>query len=262
MNADTILIRSSSLGAIMTEPKGKSEILSETCKTHLIDVYVDNTYNRFQEISVKQFEKGNEVEEDSITIISRLIKTFLRKNEERLKNEFIQGTPDLFIGPEIRKADIIRDAKSSWDAYSFFRAIHKKLNPNYYWQGMGYMDLSGAKECSIDYCLNNTPYFLVEQELRRESYNHPEGNTPTWIELQMMANMVYDFNTFEKYITKRGLYAIDDNSKYVIAGFVEIPLKERHFAFEFERNDQEIEKMHERVKECRKWMNENLFNKN
>lgn len=244
----------------MVDPKSKNEVLSETTKTHLVDVFVSNKYNRFTEINGKALDKGNDVEEDSITVVSRITGTFFKKNEKSLSNEFIKGTPDLYLGESIEKASMIRDTKSSWDAYTFFRAKNKKLDPKYYWQGMGYMDLTGAKRCSIDYCLNNTPYHLIESELRKESYNHPENNTPEWIEIQIIANHVYDVKTFDEYIDMRGIVPSDSNSFAVIKGFVEIPLKERHFNFEFDRSKNEIERLHNRIIECRSYMNEYLFN--
>lgn len=259
MDVNEILFRCSSLGYLMVDPKNKNEKISETTKTHLVDVFVSAKYNRFEEIHGKALDKGNETEEDSITTVCRVLGIFLEKNEEHLSNEFIKGTPDLYIGKSIRQAVEIRDTKSSWSAYTFFRAMNKKLDPKYYWQGTGYMDLSGAKKCSIDYCLNNTPYHLIESELRKESYNHPENNTPEWIELQIIANHVYDKKTFDEYIMTRGITPSDSNAMAVIKGFVEIPLKERHFCFEFDRNQDHINNAHQRVIDCREWMKENLF---
>lgn len=243
----------------MTEPKAKKDILSEGCKTHLVDVFVSSKYNRHDEINAKQLDKGNDTEEDSITVLSRITGTFFKKNEDHIKNEFIKGTPDLYTGESILNADVIRDTKSSWDSYSFFRAKHKPVNPMYKWQGTGYMWLSGAKKCHIDYCLNNTPYHLVESELRKESFKHQDNDTPAWIELQIIANHVYDKSSFDDYINQRNCQPFDANSEAVYKGFVEIPLKERHFSFEFERNEDDIKRLQERVIECRKYMNENLF---
>lgn len=258
-NADEILFRCSSLGYIMTEPKSKKELLSETCKTHLVDVFVSNKYNRFTEITAKQLDKGNEVEEDSITVVSRITGNLFKKNEKHLYNAFIKGTPDLYEGESIENAEVIRDTKSSWDAYSFFRAKNKGLDPKYFWQGTGYMALSKAKKCYIDYCLNNTPYGLIESELRKESYNHPENNTPAWIEIQIIANHVYDKKTFSEYIDRRGCAPDDSNAMAVVKGFTEIPLTERYFNFEILRDNEKINGLYERIVDCREYMNEFLF---
>lgn len=293
MNANSILFRSSSLGYIMIETGRITEIqlatideykakpkltdkqaselarlilkrdappeISESCKTHLVDVYVLEQYNRFTEVTAKQLDKGNETEEDSITTVSRITKTLFKKNEDHLTNEYIKGTPDIFTGLSIYNAETVRDTKSSWDAFTFFRAKHKPLDSKYYWQIIGYMWLTGAKIGYIDYCLNNTPYHLVESELIKESYGHPERDTPAWIELQIIANHVYDKRTFDEYVKMRGCFPIDENSNAVYAGFIEIPLRERHFSFEVQRNENDINKIKEQVKACRDWMNLNLF---
>lgn len=259
MKASNILFRCSSLGYLMTEARSKTETISETTKTNLVDIFTSEKYNRFTEISSKYLAKGNDVEEDSITLLSRLTKTFLKKNDEHLKNTHIKGTPDLFLGPEITKAERIRDTKSSWDIFTFNRAKNKPLDTKYYWQGLGYMWLTNAQVCNIDYCLNNTPYHIIEGELRKESFKHDEGNTPNWIELQIISNHVYDFETFQKYYQKRGINPTDENSKYIVAGFVEVSLNERWHSFEFERNEADIIRLAGRIKECREWMDANLF---
>ena len=239
------------------------ETLSETAKTHCIDVFVSQKYNRFTELSAKQCDKGNEVEDDSITTISRITKKLWIKNTKEVKNEWIRGTCDIHNGTTSLSDDGIswkieakevRDAKSSWDAYSFFRAKYKELKKQYYWQVLGYMWLTGARKGSVDYCLNNTPYHIVERELKYESYNHFEGNTPSWIELQIIANHVYDIQTFNEYIQNRGCYPTDENALAVKAGFVPIPLEERHFNFEFEYSEDDIELLKIKILLARKYI--------
>lgn len=265
--AEEILFRCSSLHHLMTDPKPEAvkrgELISEGTKTHLVDIYTSNTYNRHEDITSKFLEKGNEVEDDSITIISRITKTFLRKNEQHLKNYFIMGTPDLFIGEDIHKAEVIRDAKSSWSVFTFMRAKHKPLEKSYYWQMQGYMALTGAKVAYVDYCLNNTPYSLVENELRKLSFKY-DGNTPAWIELQLIANHVYDLEAFNTYMRNRdininALTGIDfERANAVFMGFVEIALKDRHFNFKVDRNDADIDRLYKRIEDCREWIKNNL----
>lgn len=259
MNANDILFRCSSLGYLMTESRSLNPI-SETTITHLIDVFVSNKYQRFTEINGKALDKGNETEEDSITTVSRIKKVFLKKNEKHLSNAYIKGTPDVFEGEEIEKATHVIDTKSSWDAFTFFRAKNKKLDSKYKWQGTGYMALTGAEKCTIAYCLNNTPYHLVERELKNESYNHLENDTPAWIELQVISNHVYDKKAFNQYIEMRGIIPNDKNAISIYNSFVEIPLEERYFGMEFKRNDEDILRLYKKIELCRAYMNEKLFN--
>src|SRR5215467_4317396 len=46
--------------------------LSETCKRHLIRLFVKERYGRVDDIKVKYLEKGKFLEEDAITIYARL----------------------------------------------------------------------------------------------------------------------------------------------------------------------------------------------
>lgn len=228
-------------------------------KTHLIDVYTASKYGRFEEITGKMLEKGNDTEEESITTVSLQTGCMFRKNEEHLSNEYIKGTPDLFTGESIRNADTVRDTKSSWSIFTFNRSVFKKLEDSYYWQLQGYAALTGAKKLYIDFCLNNTPLHLIQWELYQQNKKQPDGKLPTWAQMQVVANHVYDKETFDLYLSQLDLVATDEFSKAIYHGFVPVPLSERHHAVEFERNDEDIKKLYQRIRDCRIWMNKYLF---
>src|SRR5690554_1016822 len=103
MNFDDLLIHCSSLGKIMTNQPGKKDTtcvkeLSETAKTHLIECYIRAKYGREKDIENKYIKKGLAVEEDSITLYSRIKKRLFFKNEETLLGKYVVGTPDLYTG--------------------------------------------------------------------------------------------------------------------------------------------------------------------
>lgn len=230
MNADQIKIRCSSLGYIMTEPRGKSEILSETCKTHLIDVFVSARYGRNTDISNKFTAKGMMVEEDSLTLYSLYKHILYIKNKDRFENAFISGTPDI-IEPHV-----VTDIKSSWDIFTFFRAAQpERLNKNYYWQLQGYMALTGASKAVLAYCLVDTPTVLINDEKRK---------------LMWKMNVISD--TDENY--SEACREIDKLSIYD-----DIPMSERVIEILIDRNDADIQRMYSRVNDCRAYMNEFLF---
>ena len=234
-NADQIKFRCSSLGHLMTEPRSKSEAISETTKTHLIDVYVSEVYGRKTEIFNKYISKGNQVEEDSITLFSRVNKEFFTKNEKHLSNDYIKGTPDLFQGASIDNADKIIDIKSSWDIFTYFRTRGKDMNKMYYWQLMGYIALTGAQSATLAYCLVDTPDTLLNDEKRKLHWKMGliDDNHPDFIEAC-------------EEIDKLGKY--DD-----------IPLKDRVYTIHVDRNESDINRIYQRVMEAREWMNNNLF---
>jgi hypothetical protein len=56
-------IRCSAIGKIMTNPKTKGESLSQTTKTYLQELAVEEIYGIRKEFSSRYTDKGNEVEE-------------------------------------------------------------------------------------------------------------------------------------------------------------------------------------------------------
>lgn len=229
MEADNILFRASSCGYLMVEPQKKTELISETTKTHLVDVFVSSKYGRNTDIHSKYTNKGLMVEEDSLTLYSRFKKEFYLKNEDHFSNAFIKGTPDIIT------EDRIIDVKSSWDIYTFFRNTTAKLNKNYYWQLQCYMALTGKEKATLAYCLINTPDMLIQDEKRK---------------LQYRMGVIDDANlSFQE--------ACNQLDKLMI--YDDIILEEKIIEIEIKRNDKDIERLYERIVDCREYMNEYLF---
>lgn len=261
MSADEILFRCSSSGYLMTEPRKGQTGLSETTKTHLVDVFVSAKYGRREEIQGKMLNKGHEREEDAITLYSRLTKRFLKKNSERLTNAYLSGELDLFIGESIRRAEETIDTKCSWSAHTFFRARSEELNKMYYWQGQGYMALSGAKKHTVAYCLVNGTIEAIENEKRILSYqkgmmdaggNHSEIYKEKCRQIEI--NHIFDLESFRK---EYPWYEFaNDTDKWTY----DIPMQERMFERVIQRNDSDIERLYKRIEECREYMRVHLFN--
>lgn len=234
MDFSKILFRASSVGHLMTDPKSKADKeagnLSEGAKTHLVDCYVSAKYGRQTDISNKYIQKGLMVEEDSITLYSRVNKTFFKKNEEHLHNEYIQGTPDLYTGLEIREAETIIDVKSAWDAYTFFRVLTKGINDIYYWQMIAYMALTGARKAKLAYCLIDTPEVLIGDEKRKLMYKMGALTTES----------------------KEYLEACEVIDKAMRFG--DIPMRERIIEFYIDRNDDDIQAMYRKIEKARTWL--------
>jgi hypothetical protein len=242
----------------MTAPRSKSELLSETTKTHLIDCFVSERYKRREEITGKFLEKGNAVEEDSITLLSRVTKRFYKKNDQRLSNGFITGEPDLFDGESISNADETIDTKSSWSAHTFFRVQKDELNNNYFWQGMGYMALTGAKKHTVAYCLvNGTPQAIMDEK-KRLAYRLNVIDTSTDEEYlakakQIEINHIFDLPLF---MQQNEWFELDNNPNEWV---YDIPKEERVFKLSFDRDEAAIESIYKKVQICRDWMATNLY---
>lgn len=240
MNADNILFRCSALGLIMTEPRDKAAKergeLGETCKKYLVEKYVYEKYGREKDIQNKYTKKGLQVEEDAITLYSRLKKKYYLKNEENLANEFICGTPDIYEGESIDKATHIPDIKSSWDLFTFAAAKNAPLNKDYYWQAMGYMILTGAQTATVAYCLIDTPHALIYDECQKLKWKmgviNPDSD-PLYL---------------------KACEELEKNMR-----FEDIPMEERMFEQPVKRDDKSIQKIYDRVKQCREYMNQHFF---
>jgi hypothetical protein len=228
-NANNILFRCSSLGKLMTEPRSKTETLSETCKKYLVEVFINYKYGRKNDIMNRYIAKGLMVEEDSLTLYSQYKNTIFFKNKERFSNEFITGLPDLTLD------DSVVDIKSSWDIFTFFSNNNAdKINKDYYWQLQGYMELCDKPKARLAYCLINTPDVLVQDQKKK---------------LHWQMGLIDDSNDFLE-----GCEEIDR-----LAVYDDIPLEEKVIEIDVKRNPAEIEKLNVRVAECRDYMNNFLF---
>lgn len=227
MNFDNHKFRCSSLGHLMVEPRSKTELISETTKTHLMDVYVSSVFNRRSDITSKFLEKGTLVEDESIDLLSSVDKEFYIKNETHFSNDYIMGTPDIIH--ENDGVKLIIDIKSSWDIYTFSRSFNKE-NKMYYWQVLGYMELLGAKTAKVVYCLVDTPDFMIDRELKKALYQSGiDENSKEFIE-----------------------YAAEMREYYK---YSDIPKAKRVFPKDYVFNSEHLDQLYSRIQDCRQYLN-------
>ena len=151
-------IRASATKNIMTNPRSKSEKLSETCKTYLEEWAKENIYGVRKNIKSKYLTKGISVEDEAIEYYSEIEKLgFVLKNQDRFEDDFFTGTPDLIVG------DTVYDFKSSWDCFTF-PLFDTKPDKNYWMQLQVYMELTGLRKAKLVYTLQNTPDELMFDE--------------------------------------------------------------------------------------------------
>lgn len=222
---DNYKFHCSSIGSLMTEARTKGDLFGETCKAHMLECWIEETYGRTKDLTNQYVEKGNLVEEDSMTLYSRVTKRFYTKNLQQFENEFICGTPDI-----INNREVI-DLKSSWSIHTFYGCVHKAMNKDYLWQINGYMDLIPCDTGKLVYVLVNTPDVIVEQEKSKLRYKmgliDPESNGV----YQMAASQIEKNNNFD-----------------------DIPISSRYMEFDVARMD--MSKVYDKIKACRIFMNE------
>ena len=220
-------IRCSAIGKIMTNPKTKGETLSQTTKTYLQELAVQEVYGIRKEFSSRYTDKGNEVEELSIALCNDVLNLgFIYKNEEHFENDWIAGTPD------VNTDEILLDVKSSWDATTcpFFDTELK--NKEYFYQLQDYLYLTNKTEALLCYCLIDTPLQIVEDEIRREHWK---------------ASLIEESLDLRAFV----------QSKHT---FGHIPKEKRVKTFKIAKDDVIIENIKTRIEECREYYNE-LINK-
>jgi hypothetical protein len=213
-------IRCSAIGKIMTNAKSKSEVLSKTCKTYLQELAIEEMYGIKKEFSSRYTDKGNIVERDSIDLVQNNCDYgFMYKNEEHFNNDFLTGTPD------VNTDNILLDVKSSYDATTFPWFEEEIPKKDYYYQLQGYMALCNKRKSVLAYCLVNTPFQIVQSEVRRAHWN-------------------------EYLIDESEELSADVEAKH---NFDHIPPEKRIKTFEVRYDKDVIKAIYERVKECRKY---------
>jgi len=213
-------VRSSSLGKIMTNSRSKSEVLSKTCKSYLQELAIEQMYGIKKEFSSRYTDKGIEVERNSIDLVQEVCDFgFMYKNEEHFENDYITGTPD------VNTDNCLLDVKSSYDANTFPWFAEEIPNKDYFYQLQGYMALTGKRKSILAYCLVNTPYQIVEDEIRREHWKH-------------------------HLIDESDELRADVEAKH---NFDHIPPKKRIKIFEVRYDKDVVKSIYERVEQCREY---------
>lgn len=195
--------------------------LSETTKNFLKELHVKEVFGKSNDLTNKYCEKGIRVEEESISLYSRVTGELFIKNRERFENEFLTGEPD-----NIDK--MVRDLKSSW-SFSTFPMYETEIpTKDYEYQLQGYMALTGLKRAELVYCLVDTPELMIEDEKRRMVWKLGFLDLPDELADEIERNMTYS----------------------------DIPEWMRVKRFHLEYDDEIIQKVYGQIKVCRKYLQE------
>ena len=247
------LFRASQLGKLMTDGRTKSG-LSETTKSALLEVYIQQKYNRYKEISNKYIEKGIAVENDAIDMWRRHRGEIVFKNEEMFTNDFIKGTPDLLIKDDSGAVINVPDIKSSWDIHTFMNAKMDDISKDYYWQGQAYCWLTGAPRATFCFVLVSAPIEMINDEKyrlsRRLNLIDPQGD-PVFVKKaqSIERNMIYDMPRFMREYPDANLETPQDEWAF------DIPIAERIHEKVVEFDADAIAKLQERVPMWREYLN-------
>ena len=197
--------------------------LSKGAKTYIKELWLEDNYGIRQEINSCYIDKGNQVEDLSIELAETMLELGrMYKNDEYFENDYIKGTPDVVTDTHII------DVKSSWSAATFPFFDETLSNKNYEWQLKAYMWMSNIHKAFLSYCLVPTPELLIQDEMRKVSWNRGEAGDVS----QEVEDEVRAFHNLEA-----------------------IPIINRIKSFEVTLNSDDIVKMKEKVTLAREYYN-------
>lgn len=144
-----MIFRCSSLAKLMTNPRNKSESLSETAKSYIKQVAKENFYGYTSKVETKQMRKGTEYEMESIALVNSVwFGSNFVKNQLRETQGYLSGHPDIITD------DSIIDIKTSWSLETF-PALPEDAD-SYEWQVRGYMHLFNKPRAFVIFCMIDT----------------------------------------------------------------------------------------------------------
>ena len=159
-------IRASAAGKVMTNPRNKTELISQTTITYVQDWLKESIYGLRKEIKSKYLTKGLTLEDEAIdTAIDWLNLPFVIKNEKFFEDDYFCGTPDLILEDEVL------DIKCSWDCFTFPLFDSEIPTKDYFYQLQVYMHLTKTKNARLVYVLLNTPDNLPSWEQEKDYSN-------------------------------------------------------------------------------------------
>ena len=238
------------LGKLLEKRHAKPE-LSKSVQSYLKELHREEVFGIRNDITSKYLDKGIQAEEKSLSLLCSTTGNWYQKNKERFTNDFITGEPDNVQGK-------IRDIKSSWNFATFPMYDNEVPDKNYYWQLQCYMALTGMEEAELIYCLVDTPFKIIEDELRRMDWKFDilDGNGDVRTEcIDLVVEMVSGHIFSEKGL-KEFCHQSPSVKKEWFTEFSPIPDPMRMKIFQVERNDEDIESLYNQILMCREFMND------
>jgi len=228
--------------------------LTDGAKKFLDSLVWEELTGRRTVLKNKYLDKGIQAEEKSLTLYSSVKESLTLKNKTRIDNKWFTGECDITRYK-------VRDIKSSWSFETFPLQDEEIPNSDYEWQLDVYMDLYGYKRAELIYCLVDTPFKLIEDELRRLDWKFDimdisgdikKGSIPLVVET--VTNHIYTFIGLESFCqqsTNVNIEWFDD--------FKELPEEMRVKIFKQNFSQERLDLMKNMVVLARDYMNDTLL---
>src|SRR5690606_20123701 len=108
-----MIVRSSSLSRLMTNPRSKKEVLSETAKSYIKEIAYQDFFGIRKQFTTKEMEKGNMCEQYVIDLLNIVTFENYVKSDAKGYNGWLSGHPDILTEDEVI------DIKTSWSFDTF-----------------------------------------------------------------------------------------------------------------------------------------------
>lgn len=220
------------LEAIHKNPELPKGMITEVRK-----IFLQERYNRPFEMTNKYVQKGIHQEEEAITTLQAYFKevkginVLFSKNEERVKNEWVSGHPDLGVfGVPIKKWKEGWDTKAPWSLFSL-PFPDEELDLIYECQNQAYMWLTGAEKWTTAYCLVNATehQLFLEKQKFFYAYNSPsEGDLfyDEMIEKQKNVERLMIFD-YDRFVERYPYHDLEWSRDEWYGNDLQIPIKDR-----------------------------------
>lgn len=160
------MIRCSSIGKIMTQPRSKKDReegrFSDTAISCMMESVREQVFSVRKSLDeVKCIQKGNLCEDAAVELYNQVFLYDLKKlpQDSRRDNGIITGEPDLLALGSNKGVDI----KNAWSLLTFPMREEDADKKDYEWQARGYMALFDVPVWEVAYCFINTPDELLSQ---------------------------------------------------------------------------------------------------
>jgi len=223
----------------MSEPKLKSEYISQGAKTYCEKWLKQALFGRREDIKSKYISKGLHTEENGLNLMVKVLKLgMVYKNEERKEDEFKTGEIDFLY------KNTIYDNKSSFSLETF-PLFAKVLDRQYYDQMQGYLSLWDLQNAKVVYTLVDTPIDILTKEVK-------------WLESDDEKQQKALNHVFTEKYWKEVKETLFPDAKPI--KFQSIEDKYRVKVFDVQRDDDYINKINFKSKLCDRYIKELLLN--
>ena len=224
--------------------------LSDTAKKLCTQIVFNEMWGRRTTIRNKYFEKGLKVEKIGRDLLSEVLGTLLTHDPEIKENEWVRGKRDI-------KANITIDIKSTFNFDTFNNHLLEKKYEYYFRQLDNYMDLWNIEDSLLAFVLVDTPYNLVERELKKVDYHDDILSISGNVRDEKIADVKEII--CNHIFTREGLEAFCNESSIVnlewFEDFKEIPKESRVHLVPHLFDKTRIEQRNECLTLCREFMN-------